>query len=245
MTQLLRLAAGICCFSILLCPAQLSATQQATDVDSEPKRQLKLSPDKQQSVQQLQTSPAAKPPAANSIAVFKSNQADGTVLFSDRRPLNRPYQQLHFDCFACDPNSSINWHKTPLFVRPYNRIIDRVALDQQLEPALIRAVIHAESAFQASAISKRGAIGLMQLMPNTASMLGISDPLSPEQNIQGGSTYLASLLKQYNGDLTLSLAAYNAGPGNVRRHKGVPPFAETQAYIKRVLILRKRYQQAA
>ncbi|SNY46305.1 Transglycosylase SLT domain-containing protein [Arsukibacterium tuosuense] len=239
------LAAKTCWVGVLLCPLLLSAMQQSTDAGSEPKRQLKLSPDSARPLQQPKISPTAKATAANSIAVFKSNQADGTVLFSDRRPLNRPYQQLHFDCFACDPNSSINWYKTPLFVRPYNRIIDRVALEQKLDPALIRAIIHAESAFQPSALSKRGAIGLMQLMPDTAAMLGISDPLSPEQNIQGGSTYLAKLLKQYNGDLTLSLAAYNAGPGNVRRHQGVPPFAETQAYIKRVLILKKRYQQGA
>ncbi|WP_214000692.1 lytic transglycosylase domain-containing protein [Arsukibacterium sp.] len=242
---MLRLAATFCWLSVILCPLLLSATQQATDSVQEPKRQLKLSPDPLQSRPQPQPAAAVKPALASSIAVFKSEQPDGTVLFSDRKPVNRPYQQLYFDCFACDPNSSINWHKTPLFVRPYNRIINRVAIEQQLEPALIRAVIHAESAFQASALSKRGAIGLMQLMPQTAAMLGINDPLSPEQNIQGGSKYLASLLKQYNGDLTLSLAAYNAGPGNVRRHQGVPPFAETQAYIKRVMILRKRYQQAA
>ena len=259
---MIPLAAKTCWFWLVLCTPLLSQAQQATnasddisgnefagnqiagnDVTStEAKRQLKLSPGAPHTQQQLR--PAPKTTAANSIAVFKSNQADGTVLFSDRRPLNRPYQQLHFDCFACDPNSSINWYSTPLFVRPYNRIIDRVALEQQLEPALIRAVIHAESAFQAQALSKRGAIGLMQLMPDTAAMLGVTDPLSPDQNIQGGNKYLATLLKQYNGDLTLSLAAYNAGPGNVRRHQGVPPFAETQAYIKRVLILHKRYKQA-
>lgn len=225
----------------LLVSAPILARQQTTTED-EPKRQVKLSPNQQTAI----LPKAVKTPVpANSIAVFKSNQTNGTVLFSDRRPVNRPYQQLHFDCFACDPDSAINWYKTPLFIKSYNRIIDRAASEQQLEAALIRAVIHAESAFQAAALSKRGAMGLMQLMPDTAAMLGVNDPLSPEQNIKGGSAYLASLLKQYNGDLTLSLAAYNAGPGNVRRHQGVPPFAETQAYIKRVLILHKRYKQAA
>ncbi|MDX1676266.1 lytic transglycosylase domain-containing protein [Arsukibacterium sp.] len=240
---MLPLAAKICSGLLVLCLPLCCIAQQNSSDNNDPKRQLKLSPPAQPAAHAA--TPAAKPVAANSIAVYKSSQPDGTVLFSDRRPVNRPYQQLYFDCFACDPDSVVNWHKTPLFVRDYNLIIDKVAREQQLEPALIRAVIHAESAFQAAALSKRGAVGLMQLMPDTAAMLGVSDPLSPEQNIRGGSVYLARLLKQYQGDLTLSLAAYNAGPGNVRRHQGVPPFAETQAYIKRVLILHKRYKQAA
>tara|TARA_R110002126_G_scaffold43475_18_gene124590 strand:+ start:4230 stop:4940 length:711 start_codon:yes stop_codon:yes gene_type:complete len=228
----------ICC---LLPGLVVPGAAGQTAAENQPKRQVKLSPTQQQ----VQPVPRPNSAAPGSIAVFKSNQENGTVLFSDRRPLNRPYQQLHFGCFACDPNSSINWYTTALFVRQYNRIIDQVAAEHQLEPALIRAVIHAESAFKAQALSKKGAIGLMQLMPDTATMLGVSDPLSPQQNIQGGTLYLAGLIKQYDGDLTLALAAYNAGPGNVRRHQGVPPFAETQAYIKRVLILHKRYKQAA
>jgi len=84
----------------------------------------------------------------------------------------------------------------------------------------------------------------MQLMPQTASNLGVIDASSPEQNIIAGSRYLAKLIKQHNSDLTLALAAYNAGASNVKKYNGVPPFAETQAYVERVAILHKRYQRA-
>ena len=112
-----------------------------------------------------------------------------------------------------------------------------------LDPALIRAVIHAESSFRPAIVSRKGAVGLMQLMPQTAAFLGVQDASHPEQNIIAGSRYLAQLLKQHNSDLALALAAYNAGASNVKRYGGIPPFAETQAYVQRVTILHKRYQQ--
>ena len=204
------------------------------------KKQRKLSPG--QSLHNA-TVPAVKPVTAQ-IAVYKSVSQDGTALFSDRKPLNRPYQVVRFDCFACDPVSSVNWHTVPLYTKPYNRIITRAADEHQLDPALIRAVIHAESSFRPQVVSKKGAIGLMQLMPQTASYLGVIDASSPEQNIIAGSRYLAKLIKQHNSDLTLALAAYNAGASNVKKYNGVPPFAETQAYVERVAILHKRYQRA-
>src|SRR5690606_29304951 len=108
----------------------------------------------------------------------------------------------------------------------------------------VRAVIHAESAFRESVISRKGAVGLMQLMPATARDMGVKDSLSPTQNIHGGVKYLAYLLKLYGGNETLALAAYNAGPGAVKRYDGIPPFAETETYVKRVRILHKRYKDA-
>ena len=175
--------------------------------------------------------------------MYKSVKQDGTALFSDRQPVNRPYQLMRFDCFACDPVSNINWHTVPLYTKPYNRIIAKAADAHLLDPALIRAVIHAESSFRPQVVSKKGAVGLMQLMPQTAAFLGVQDASHPEQNIIAGSRYLAQLLKQHNSDLALALAAYNAGASNVKRYGGIPPFAETQAYVERVTILHKRYQQ--
>ncbi|WP_174978727.1 lytic transglycosylase domain-containing protein [Rheinheimera pleomorphica] len=212
----------------------------ATEPDSHTaKKQLKLVPG-----QSLHPSVApATDASAGQIAVYKSVKQDGTALFSDRQPLNRPYQLMRFDCFACDPVSNINWHTVPLYTKPYNRIIAKAADAHLLDPALIRAVIHAESSFRPQVVSKKGAVGLMQLMPQTAAFLGVQDASHPEQNIIAGSRYLAQLLKQHNSDLALALAAYNAGASNVKRYGGIPPFAETQAYVQRVTILHKRYQQ--
>lgn len=198
---------------------------------------------------QVKLSPAATPamPAATTakpqFLVYKSVSADGIVQFSDRRPHTKEFELLRYDCYACAPASTVNWQNTPLFTRRFAKIIDSVAREQQLDQALIRAVIHAESAFNPGAISAKGATGLMQLMPATAAKLAVQNAQEPEQNIRAGSQYLAQLLADFNGDLSLALAAYNAGPGAVKRYNGIPPFAETQAYVERVQILLARYTQ--
>jgi soluble lytic murein transglycosylase-like protein len=110
-----------------------------------------------------------------------------------------------------------------------------------LEPNLVLAVVGVESGFQPDAVSNKGAQGLMQLMPATARELGVTDALDPAQNLDGGTRYLRMLVAQYGGDLGKALAAYNAGPGAVKRHGGVPPYRETHHYIDRVL---QRYQRA-
>lgn len=219
---------------VLSCSLMLTAEPLAAE-----KKQLKLSPDNASTVL-----PHAQTKTSPTIAIYKAVKSDGTALFSDRQPLNLPYQLVRFDCFACDPGSKVNWHTVPLYTRPFDQFIARAAAEHQLEPALIRAVIHAESSFRPSAVSRKGAVGLMQLMPGTARQLGVSDASLPEHNIAAGSRYLAQLLKQHNGELLLALAAYNAGSSNVRRYNGIPPFAETQAYVERVAILHRRYQRA-
>ena len=122
----------------------------------------------------------------------------------------------------------------------YDRLIRRAAADAGLPPALVKAVIAAESAFQPDAISRKGAMGLMQLMPQTARELGVRRAFDAEDNVYGGTRYLRRLHDKY-GSWTFTLAAYNAGPTAVDRYRGVPPYAETQEYVRRVLSYYRRF----
>lgn len=111
-----------------------------------------------------------------------------------------------------------------------------------LDPDLVLAVVQVESGFAPAARSPKGAQGLMQLMPGTASALGVSDPFDPAQNLDGGARHLGALVARYQGDLPKALAAYNAGEGAVTRHGGIPPYPETREYVKQVL---KRYRKGS
>jgi soluble lytic murein transglycosylase-like protein len=122
----------------------------------------------------------------------------------------------------------------PATQTPFADLIRAAAEKHGLEEALLTAVIAAESNFDSRAVSRKGARGLMQLMPETAADYGVADSFDPAQNIDGGTRYLKDLLARYDGDLRLALAAYNAGPERVERARGVPPIAETQAYVKKV-----------
>jgi hypothetical protein len=119
-------------------------------------------------------------------------------------------------------------------------LVDEITRAEGVDTYLARAIIQAESAFNYRARSKAGALGLMQLMPSTAERFGVLDPFDPRQNIQGGVKYLKWLHEYYSGDLTKVVAAYNAGEGAVNRHKGIPPFRETRAYVPKVLDLYHR-----
>ena len=122
----------------------------------------------------------------------------------------------------------------------YDGLIVAVAAEHSLSPALLKAVVAAESGFNSRAISRAGAQGLMQLMPETARGLGVENPFVPEENLRGGGTYLRALIDRY-GDLTRALAAYNAGPEAVDRYGGLPPYRETRAYVERVLTYYRSY----
>ncbi|WP_250533337.1 lytic transglycosylase domain-containing protein [Caballeronia sp. AZ10_KS36] len=152
--------------------------------------------------------------------------------------------ELHYieTCNLCEPAADVNVAALSLDTRSYQREIDAAAASFGVDRALVRAVIHAESGYRADAISGKGAQGLMQLMPATAARFEVGDPFDAAQNIRGGVRYLAWLLRRFGGDVDLALAAYNSGEGAVARHDGVPPYAETQAYVSRVKLLVDRYR---
>lgn len=128
--------------------------------------------------------------------------------------------------------------------RKYDKIIARVARENNLEAALIKAVIRAESNFDHRAVSHKGAKGLMQLMPQTASSLNVEDVFHPDHNIEGGARYLRYLMNLYRGDMRLALAAYNAGEGAVAKYGDVPPYRETQNYVQRVMIFYDEFKKS-
>ena len=185
---------------------------------------------------------SAAPSAAEESTRIYKYLRNGAPVFTDVPPARGAYSIYRPSCFACDLYSTVNWNATPLQLDVYSEEINRAAHLYQVDTALVRAVIHAESAFNPRARSPKGAAGLMQLMPGTARDLGVADAHVPSENIRGGVQYLAQLLAQFRNDVRLATAAYNAGPNAVRKHAGVPPYAETQLYVERVGVLYQRYK---
>jgi hypothetical protein len=146
------------------------------------------------------------------------------------------------DCYLCMAPKDFKVGSLRLDTQSYRREIEAASDTYGVDRALVRAVIHAESAFRPNAISEAGAQGLMQLMPATAERFAVNNPFDARQNIRGGVRYLAWLLKRFNGNQVLALAGYNAGEASVIDHNGVPPYAETQSYVTRVQSLTERYR---
>ena len=132
----------------------------------------------------------------------------------------------------------------PAMVPPeqIDKLVSANASAMNVDPALVKAIIANESGFNANATSNVGAQGLMQLMPGTASGLGVTNSYDPAQNVWGGTKYIKGLLDRFNGDTRLAIAAYNAGPGAVEKYSGVPPYAETQNYVQNVLASYEKYR---
>ncbi len=199
--------------------------------------------------------PAARPQSGGNQRRLQQGQVysyvkDGVRHYSSSRPAGgaqvaavRTIRYSFFEtCYACGAAPGVNFGNVRLNENAYRDEVARASREFGVEEAIVRAIMHAESAFNPNALSRAGAQGLMQLMPATAARFGVVNAFDPEQNIRGGVEYLAWLLKRFNGDLTLAAAGYNAGEGAVQRHGGVPPYAETQRYVVRVGTLADRYR---
>jgi soluble lytic murein transglycosylase-like protein len=201
------------------------------------------------STQPAQTDAPVTASAPKRGAVYKVTRKDGTIEYTNiaSRALGANATMLFtyiITCYACNVHSRVDWNSVALHLDDYDDAIRAAAAKNGVSEALLRAVIHAESAFNPRALSYKGAQGLMQLMPGTASDMGVTDAFDAAQNISGGAKYLAQLLHDFNGNVQWAVAAYNAGEGAVRKYNGVPPYDETQVYVKRVAILRDRYLKA-
>ncbi len=172
----------------------------------------------------------ASPAAAQ---IYSWRDADGKLVLSDKpRPDNGA--QTTYEVHAAASVRATTPFKSSAKRAPYDAAINENARRHGVAADLVRAVIQVESAFNPVAVSNKGAMGLMQLMPATAVELGVSDPFDPDQNIRGGVTYLKQLLTRYDDNVELALAAYNAGIGNVEKYGAVPPFKETQNYVNKI-----------
>jgi len=179
-----------------------------------------------------------------SAEMYKFTDEDGIVHYTNIRPSGQNnVTTFNFPCYASDPKcNQFDWEKIPLNRNAYDDEIRAVAQVLSVDDSLIRAIIHAESAYHPDALSPRGAQGLMQLMPATQKELEVVDVFDPLSNIEGGTLYLSRLLNQFDQDVDLAAAAYNAGPGAVREYGGIPPYKETREYVRRVKILYRRYR---
>ncbi|MAE95927.1 MAG: lytic transglycosylase, partial [Deltaproteobacteria bacterium] len=181
--------------------------------------------------------------AAGAEGLYRYVDARGVVHFTNV-PRDGRFKQVQPSRGITRASRSVAREATrsgaPSKVRTYDPVIAHHSHAQGVPPALVKAVIHAESAFDPRAVSHKGAMGLMQLMPDTAQMLGVAQPFRAEDNIEGGIRYLRRLHDRY-GSWTYTLAAYNAGPTAVDRYRGVPPYDETRNYVRRVLSFYRRY----
>jgi soluble lytic murein transglycosylase-like protein len=172
--------------------------------------------------------------------VYTYTDENGLTVYTDRKPDSDRYDVRNLGCYGTC-RKGVDWQSTPLLPRHFDVEIRAASEVFEIDAALVRAIVHAESWFEPQAVSHAGAQGLMQLMPATQQRFGVANPFDPLDNITAGAAYLAWLLEEFGGDRDRAIAAYNAGENAVRRHNGIPPFPETREYVRRVNILFRRY----
>lgn len=178
--------------------------------------------------------------------IFQYRDASGVLHITNAPAARRPDRVFQEEPARPTPDQAAEYFAPmPRFGRGdphgYDDLIDEIAADHGVEYALVKAVIKAESNFNRTAVSRKGARGLMQLMPSTAADMRVRDAFEPRDNIEGGVRYLSELLDRFDNNLPLALAAYNAGPGRVEREGGIPRIAETQQYLAKVLRYRAKF----
>lgn len=173
--------------------------------------------------------------------IYKFEDSDGVIHFTDA-PTDRRFKIFMHD-IQKDKRLRTNFGLGRVARNPaeFEQIINSCAAEYGVDRSLVKAVIHAESGYNPNAVSRKGATGLMQLMPGTAQDLKVADSFNPSDNIRGGVRYLRFLLDTFKGNVTLALAAYNAGLTKVAKHGGVPPYNETRNYVSKVLSYQKDY----
>ncbi len=176
--------------------------------------------------------------ATESTIIYKYYDAKG-VLHLTNRPPNQKNKLLYARSYLIPlPQSTFRLNKN------YSELITQTAINAKLSPALLHAIVQVESAYNAKAVSPKGAVGLMQLMPATAKRYGVKDRTNPIENLAGGTSYLRDLLAMFNGNLSLALAAYNAGENAVKRYNNtIPPYRETRNYVKKINKLYAKFSQ--
>ncbi len=185
-------------------------------------------------------------PALANAEVYKYVDENGILNYTNvAPPKDVDFVTMKFPCYASDTSCrKIKWEEVPLNTSAFESQIRSAAIYNSVDESLVRAIIHAESAYHPDAVSPAGAQGLMQLMPETQVELNVRNPFDPAHNIAGGVRHLSELLREFQGNVKLAAAAYNAGSGAVRKHGGIPPYSETREYVRRVEILYRRYQDA-